>query len=111
VSDMSREDLATWAALADDREGRAILALLADVERLTERAEAAETQGNKLADGLYVWRDQCEKAEAERDALLAAMFAAADELDAWDGDASPVLDGHSPGGVIRHAILALDGDD
>jgi len=56
--------------------------LLADVERLTE----------------------------ERDALAAAMFAAADELDAWDGDASTVLDGHSPGGVIRHAILALDGD-
>jgi len=40
MSDMSREDLATWAALADDREGRAILALLADVERLTEERDA-----------------------------------------------------------------------
>ena len=36
--------------------------LLAEVER--ERDEARE-QGNKLADGLHVWRDQCEAAEAE----------------------------------------------
>ena len=33
--------------------------------------------------------------------MLEAAHRAADELDAWDGDAVPQLDGMSPGGIVR----------
>ncbi|MBM7518294.1 hypothetical protein [Nocardioides nitrophenolicus] len=36
------------------------------------------------------------------EALLEAAHKAADELDEWDGYASSVLGGMSPGGVVRH---------
>lgn len=43
--------------------------------------------------------------------VLYAAHRAADELDEWDGNPSPVLGGASPGGVVRHEVhKAFDGD-
>lgn len=39
----------------------------------------------------------------DADAILEAAHVAADELDAWDGEASSSLGGCSPGGVVRQA--------
>ena len=54
------------------------------VERLARQALHAENQrlekqATKLADGVWTWREQCEKAEAERDALRDAITALADQ--------------------------------
>lgn len=43
--------------------------------------------------------------------LLEAGHRAADELDGWDGDAVPQLDGMSPGGLVRVMLHEAAGVD
>ena len=56
-------------------------------------------------------RDAAVEARGAERALrvLDAAHDAADELDEWDGYASPALGGCSPGGVVRHAVHRAHG--
>ena len=78
-----------------------------------------DTLAEKLAPTVArIVAERTRDAERERDEAVArlgrveaAMNAAADELDAWDPHPSVVLDGCSPGGVIRYALNAALADD
>lgn len=64
-----RDDLADEVA---ELRGKLDAAMLRNIEYL-RRAEAAEAQATKLADGLHVWRDQCMAAEGKVERVEALL--------------------------------------
>lgn len=81
------------AERARDEAERAATEAERDAGVMLARAETAEAQATKIADGLHIWREQCVEAEAERDEARANLAASMEAHAVTAGEVARLREG------------------